>query len=75
MVNVESSCEEKVSNTSKLSPGDKITFMDLRYRIRREDLEIGKVSLVFKWSATHPNLGSTSGQIRHQISTKSGLSI
>lgn len=74
-IKIESLCEEKVSNTSKLAPGDKITFMDLRYRIRREDLEIGKVSLVFKWSATHPNLGSTSGQINHQISTKSGLSI
>jgi hypothetical protein len=74
-IKIESLCVEKVTNTSKLSPGDKITFLDLRYRVRSEDLETGKVSLAFKWSATHPNLGSTSGQISHQISTKSGLSM
>jgi sialidase-1 len=73
-IKIESLCQEKVTNISKLSPGEKITFMDLRYRVRREDLEIGEVSLVFKWSATHPDLGSTSGQISHQISTTSGLS-
>lgn len=68
-------CEEDPVNASELTPNEKVKFMDLRYRVTEEDLENGYVSLIFSWSCLHPQAGTLSGELRLQISTKTGLAI
>lgn len=53
----------------QLAPGEKFTFMDLRYVVTQEDVNRGQIHPRFTWRA-EPN---KSGEIRYVISTDSGL--
>jgi hypothetical protein len=68
-------CEEGSIKEAELAPGEKVKFMDLRYRVTEKDLEKGHVSLFFRWSGEHASSGAVSGEIIHRISTKTGLAI
>ncbi len=68
-------CEESSVSASELAPNEKVKFMDLRYRVTEKDLENGHVSLIFTWTGQHSQAGTVSGELRHQISTKTGLAI
>jgi sialidase-1 len=68
-------CEEGLIEEAELAPGEKMKFMDLRYRVTERDLEKGHVSLVFRWSGEHASSDAVSGEIIHRISTKTGLAI
>jgi hypothetical protein len=74
-ISITHDCEESSVSASELAPNEKVKFMDLRYRVTEKDLENGHVSLIFTWTGQHPQAGTVSGELRHQIFTKTGLAI
>lgn len=55
----------------RLEPGEKFTFMDLRYVVTQEDVKVGMVRAHFTWRADPDR----TGEVTQIISTVSGLRI
>lgn len=62
---------EKAMIHKQLAPGEKYTFMDLRYVVTKEDVNRGQIQAHFTWRAD----SGKSGVVSYVISTDSGLRI
>jgi hypothetical protein len=55
----------------QLAPGEKYTFMDLRYVVTEDDVNRGQIQAHFTWRAD----SDKSGEVSYLISTDTGLRI
>ena len=62
---------EKPMKQDRLAPGEKLTFMDLRYIVTQADVDRGEIHARFTWRADSDN----SGEINYVISTDTGLRV